>query len=60
VSEREKRADDRWPYLKIVRAGNAGRGTRLTAEECERMSLDGAIEAIADYLEAGVSDEDYD
>lgn len=43
------------PWQKIMRAAKRGTGLRLTADECSRLGMDGAIEtrATLDYEEQG-------
>jgi hypothetical protein len=45
----------RCPYQAIMMAAANGRGLRLTAEEAEQLSGDGAIETVANN---GLSEED--
>ena len=45
-------------YRRILRAAEAGRGVRLSAEEIAYMSLDDAIETAANFIEdAGAKEE---
>ena len=41
------------PYQRIMRAAQAGRGVRLSAEDCWAMSRDDAISALAENDDAG-------
>lgn len=49
VVVRIRRTWQRTPWQKIRRAGLAGTGCRLSPEGCSRLSVDDAIDAVAEH-----------